>query len=1144
MDDLPEVDSEEMPEWAVRTFNAALKRVAAAAPSAADHRGAAAWPLLVEAAVVNAFLPRELAPSLVGEEDRPGAEKVILDFAEMIYGPEGVKWMLNRQARAEVLEAAYSSGDLLRAVDRTAEQFTDPISRALRKCLDVVPAPGDPVDPPPSLDAIAEQSLDLKSLEAVRAAASLLSGLSFSNVGLRQLEGLDRKIELRRVLAQFERMVEQRTDESGGMVKRYFFGREYELDLLRAYVGVIGAPSFAALFRRALRSAPRLVGDRKVMNVWGVGGVGKTTLISKFMLEHARAAASDKRFPFAYLDFDRPTISARQRYGLLAEMCLHTGTQFEEMSKPLSNLRARALQLALQLQASQESESTSSFELYAREFRQLVDKHLASLESVFEWKRPFLLVFDTFEVVQYTEEDVTSLEEFVQCFSLPEEEKGVWPRMRLIISGRRKVTTFLGEVEELELGALDPEGSADLLVALAANAGKPVERADAKRLVAAVAKATKEKNKGVQPLRLQLLGQVFKDEEQDGPSLISELTEEMKKPLDADGTAAKRLIDGILVRRVLGHIRDPRVKALTDPGLVVRRITPDVIKEVMTRGTARPDAGEATDADTEPQTPWVVDDEEALSIFKAFEREVSLVEPEGDSLRHRTDLRRQMLPLIRAARPKRFEALNRLAFDYFRRRAEDNPSDLSSAAEAIYHGLWLDESLGLLNKLWPDSISFDPRIDPEEFDRHSAARRFVCAKTSAPLSPSEVSRLPREVALDWLDARGTRLLDNRRVESSIQAIREAAGSDYEALEGRPATAAVLARLMYRAGLWDDAVGLAWRFISVVPRDDLAGQQRFEWNDNPRREALLSLLRTWATIVGKSDSHKADASWLAKVAQPVAASVSDPFAAADIAAHAVLAVRDAEQAGLGKLRQYIVQSLSGVRRDRLKREPRILRLGILAGEWSPELLMLWVESRERVPRDSEQSVLVELFLRIFRDTPSESEAGRIVNALDLPQKVEAFNQLDELWRREKPTIMAALLERQRLTPMFRELVAFEHSDWIRPLGNALTRAFKREEGGAELAAMLDESSFQTGRGALKQRRDGLAVVQTAEGEGRLLKLAHSLVSWEKTYYGVGRGGVAQPSVYPQDVFGLSRMLLLWHQKIIKSVHSTRLPPSIR
>ena len=137
--------------------------------------------------------------------------------------------------------------------------------------------------------------------------------------------------------------------------------------------------------------------------------------------------------------------------------------------------------LALKLEAGQEREEITHIKRFALEFRQIVDQHIGSLESRFEWQRPFLLVFDTFEIVQYRQEDVEAMEQFIEAFSERDErsrfwpfsgrdERGKpWPRMRLIIAGRKKVDNFLGKPEELTIEALDPDGSAQLLVALRAR---------------------------------------------------------------------------------------------------------------------------------------------------------------------------------------------------------------------------------------------------------------------------------------------------------------------------------------------------------------------------------------------------------------------------------------------------------------------------------------------------------------------------------------------------------------------------------------------------------------------------------------------------------------------------------------------------
>ena len=45
----------------------------------------------------------------------------------------------------------------------------------------------------------------------------------------------------------------------------------------------------------------------------------------------------------------------------------------------------------------------------------------------------------------------------------------------------------------------------------------------------------------------------------------------------------REVLQGVLFRRILGHIHTPEIRQLAHPGLVLRRITPDLIKEVLGR---------------------------------------------------------------------------------------------------------------------------------------------------------------------------------------------------------------------------------------------------------------------------------------------------------------------------------------------------------------------------------------------------------------------------------------------------------------------------------------------------------------------------------------------------------------------------------
>ena len=604
----------------------------------------------------------------------------------------------------------------------------------------------------------------------------------------------------------------------------------------------------------------------------------------------------------------------------------------------------------------------------------------------------------------------------------------------------------------------------------------------------------------------------------------------MQQPLNKDGLAAETLIDGILVRRVLDHVRDPRVRALTDPGLVVRRITADVIKNVMTRGTSRPQPGAREERDEErdepPAEPWEVNGDEAKSIFEAFENQVDLMETDRGALRHRPDVRKDMLPLIRARRPKQFEAMNRLAYDYFRGLSEKDPGDLASASEALYHGLWLDEPLERLNELWRSLPTFDPRIDHEEFDKRSRASIFLRAKSGTALTPSEIEELPGDVALEWLDAQrqAPGLPQDRGRDPGDS---PAAGENFERLESRPSTAAVLARLMFRAGLWDESERLARSHLDRATEAELAGPTGDEPGEPGSRAAsTLSLLRTWTTIVAKGHGPASD---LERASYSLR-SVLDPLSRAEIAAHTLIGF--ARQGGgptdhRNVLKTIITGAAGAIRPTIWRREQRVLRLVASAGLRWPDLLATWIESREQAPRSVEPAVQREVLLQIDLGRSSRKQLEES-GSRSVPRNRQ-LEVLDRVWIREKPAILEAARDRSDLTPRFWMMVTRDRYDWKRPLGNALTRALKQESLGDSVIERLDRAGLLGETITPRRRRDGLAITEATADEGRLVELAAPLASLKGELIEMRRLSRQEPA-YPQDAFCISEALLGWDSTI--------------
>lgn len=1039
-----------LPDWA-RTLLESAAAESASSPSIYDQRGRASWPLFVDAATVATFLPRELDPRAASGAERKDAERSVLRFAEPTQDADGARWSLTREARREVL-AACEPGDIEAAVDRTALQFNDPLTLALRDTLR-------------GTQLTNYESLSIEQLSARRLVATWLGDVERLTVP--SLEELDRQIELRRLLAPFERMIGKLSEGGGDR----FFGRVNEMENLRAYVGVVAAQTIGQKVQRVAKSVARVFMGRQPMAVWGTGGVGKTTLIAKFMLEHARAA--DAKFPFAYLDFDRSTISARNRAGLLAEICRQVGSQFPELTGPMTSLRNDLADVARKIELSPEADSISLLMQFVMRFR-------AAIDEAVESSQPFLLVFDTFEIVQYGPDQVTGLEEFVRAFTGTDR---IWARLRLIISGRRKVTEFLGGVEELELGALDLKGSAQMLRALASDANKTVSVAESERLVGAIAKAVGDKsNTGVRPLRLRLVCELFRDNTSSGPEIVQSLLIELKKPGAEQQLVGKLFVDGILVRRILGHVRDPRVRALADPGLVVRRITKEAIRDVMTRGTQKPTGTEpasGSDVDVDPIEPWIVDDAEAQSIYEAFRSEVTLVETDGNALRHRQDVRQEMLPLIQARRQKGFRRIQELAFDHFRRLAEENKSDLASAEEALYHGLWLDKSLDELDRLLPGG-PLHLRIDPDEFEAGSPRNTYLRAKNNERLAAQEIHRLTPSVAVDWLAGQTEGLLAQRRLVEEIPVLRAVCGTDYRQLDHRPDVAAPVARLLYRAGQWQDAATLLDRHV----------QQEKSF----RGDASVSLVRTWATITAKSGVYSDR--WGRVV--PVVASIRDPIIRTEVLAHAAIGMLlvESEEDVREWTSEQMMKAALDVRPSLWRRDLRILRLAITSRprHGVEELLRRFVEATDQLPHDRTVAELVS----------------------EIRGKPTTLNQLDGVWKKEKAQLLRQALASPARTDELCRLAAADHGDWFLPLGNALTRALVDDSVRSSMRFLLPTSWTAEVSRAI-EKGDGHSLVQILLAEGVLIQFAELIADPQPE---------VAPTRYPDTAPRLAAALLRW------------------
>ncbi len=119
---------------------------------------------------------------------------------------------------------------------------------------------------------------------------------------------------------------EQLLEPFRSLTGNHFAGRVGELATLSDYVGVLEASSFSVKLVRAFENVFSIV-ERPPLFVLGPGGSGKSTLIAKFVLDHAEIA-THAQFPFAYLDFDRKALRPEEPVTLLLDAMRQLAVQY------------------------------------------------------------------------------------------------------------------------------------------------------------------------------------------------------------------------------------------------------------------------------------------------------------------------------------------------------------------------------------------------------------------------------------------------------------------------------------------------------------------------------------------------------------------------------------------------------------------------------------------------------------------------------------------------------------------------------------------------------------------------------------------------------------------------------------------------
>jgi V8-like Glu-specific endopeptidase/tetratricopeptide (TPR) repeat protein len=691
------------------------------------------------AAVLATFDRSTLNPVLYANSDnhQPGGiEAVLADSKLVVVGQRLERWAIRTDVRRSVLRQLRTPTAIGRALaaNPDARSIDDPAQEMFEAYL--------------RGDAPAVESQSARQVTGTLQVVEWLDGLDII-AELPNREAVRRRGDLLALLQPFY-------DLAG----THFTGRREELARLRAYIGVLPPGSIRERLDRISAKIFNLH-EKPPLVIWGAGGLGKSTLVGRFIWEHTTLPHAE-HFPWALIDFDRPGMLAEEPLTLLVEAVRQLGIQYPDAHEFCDRIRRQWLEILIDRPPEikramtksitlKESETASSHfrvdegRVYLRDFATL----LSSLKVETD---PFLLVLDTFEQVQYRSEVVVgALGGFLAQF-----QEHV-PRLRTVVVGRSSLEGVAGfPTEEIQLEGFDSEVAQALLAAY--GVAPPEFARQVYEMV------------GASPLSLRLAAEMWR--RSDGTGLGNLRTRNL-----FGLRLQENEIQAQLFARVLDHIHDPDVRQLAYPGLVLRRITSEIIVYVLAEI-----CGVRVDT-------W----EEAHRLFEEMGREVGLVTfaPDG-ALIYRPDVRRFVLRLLRRLDPDKAREIEQKAVEFYASRA-----DVADRAEEVYHRLSLRQPFEVLNQRWIPGL--EPYLVGALDELPVRERAWLATRVGRSLTEEERRQADLEGWEHDANQRVRQLLQRERAIEAVEVLRERTertpGSQLYSLE---------AEALERLGKWDES----------------------------------------------------------------------------------------------------------------------------------------------------------------------------------------------------------------------------------------------------------------------------------------------------------------------------------------------------
>uniref|UniRef100_Q07HM4 Orc1-like AAA ATPase domain-containing protein n=1 Tax=Rhodopseudomonas palustris (strain BisA53) TaxID=316055 RepID=Q07HM4_RHOP5 len=625
-----------------------------ASPDTAD----VARTVLSRAALVHRFDPLALMPPGLAPEILAGTLALIAEQASEVQWPDPdsgrsrTMWRLDPAARRRELAKLVAEGQLDAVLKQIKPARDDGFARYLREALQGRLDPADVPEPDRDSAAVAAdfaaESLGTERGAAARGVAATLRTLLSDN------------IELQRTLALVGSGLIGRKDELDALERFVADGVVPEADLLpepadpaietRGYllIGLPGAGKSALIAELVRRRRGYAILEGFVAKLMPAVAA-RLSPVMKFFSNMMPAVANigpaagnavkALRSPVVLLDFDRPAIAVGGALEWSLEACRQLGVGRRSLADRLSSERVKVRQSLAQLDPTGSGTSTSATLSAISQAKEGIAAALGAEDVLGD---TLVVIIDTFEevIVRSSFDDRVENSLFCRLLSwadslsvLQFQGKPVFRAVRVVVSGRESPPLDAAAVGRWFLGRrvigdLDAASAATFLQRK--DEGGRFKGARAEQAVQTI---------GGHPLTLILLALYARNqslEEVDSTIREGDLGRVLGGE-DAVRTLYSRFLDRIHfdTARADGVTRE--MMAVAQPGLALREITPELLRDVVCPACG---LNEITPA-------------QAQALFDRLRTQVWLVEtiPGSSVIRHRSDIRRLMLPMMAGAAP-------------------------------------------------------------------------------------------------------------------------------------------------------------------------------------------------------------------------------------------------------------------------------------------------------------------------------------------------------------------------------------------------------------------------------------------------------------------------------------------------------------